>query len=215
MLPAMVMAVAMHPGPATTAAATTRGPWCHTTALTATTHGPIPAIHPAFTPRPASPRSLALPRITPAAVIQLLPPDITSTIRPVTPAVAFPALPFPLAAAPITPAAVRTIQAALPAALGAVASAAAPRTTPVAASEVAWVAHPQEAPASAAAPTTAATHQAVALPVTPAAGSTAAAATMACIEARGGLQDMKSNQCPEIFSGRFVCSPGSAHIKPC
>lgn len=214
MLPAMVMAEA-----------TARGPWCHTTALTATTHGPIPVIQTALTPRPASPRSLGLPRITPAAVTHLLPtPVITSTIRPATPAVAFPALPFPLAAVPITPAAARTIQAALPAALGAVASAAAPRTTPVAASEVAWVAHPQEAPASAAAPTTAATHQAVvlaahhqavALPATPAAGITAAAATMACIEARNGLQDMRSNQRPEIFSERFVCSPGSVHINPC
>ena len=186
MLPAMVMAVA-----------TTRGPWCHTTALTAATHGPIPAIHPALIPRPASPRSLAHPRITPAAVTHLLPtPVITNTIRPVTPAVAFPALPFPLAAVPITPAA--------------------PRTTPVAASAVVLAAHPQEAPASAAAPTTAATHQAVvlaaphqavALPATQVADITAAAATMACIEVRNDLQDMGSNQRPETFSGRFCLQP--------
>lgn len=199
----MGMAVGIHPGQTTTAAATTRGQWCHTTALTATAHGPIPVIQTALTPRPASLHSLALPRITPAAVTQLLPPlVITSTVRPVTPAVAFPALPFPLAAAPITPAAAHTIQAAVPVVLVVVDLAAARRTTPAVASAVDLVAHRQEAPASAAVLTTAATHQAVvhtvdlaALhplhreavpPATPVADITAAAA-MACIESRNDL----------------------------
>ena len=216
MHPAMVMAVAIRPGQTTTAAATARGLRCHTTALTATTHGPTPAIQTALTPRPASLHSLALPRITPAAGTHLLPMVITSSIRPVTPAVAFLAVPFPLAAAPTTPAAAHTIPAAVPAA-SAEALVAAPHTTPAVASAVEWVAHPPEAPASAAAPTTAATHRVAvrqvdlaALPATPAAVITAAATTMACIEVRSGLQDMRSNQRPETFSGRFVCSPGSA-----
>lgn len=198
MLPAMVMAAGIRPGQTTTAAATTHGQWCHTTALTATAHGPIPAIRTALTPLPASPHFLALPRITPAAVTQLLPPVITSTIRPVTPAAAFPVLPFPLVAAPIIPVAARTIQAAVSAALGED-LVVARRTTPVVASAVDWVAHRQEAPASAAAPTTAATlhtvdlavlhplHRAVALPATPVADITAAAAT-ACTEGRNDLQ---------------------------
>ena len=186
----MGMVVGIRPGPVTTAEATAHGQWYHTTALTATTHGPIPVIQTALTPRPASLHSSGLPRITPAAVIQLLPPGITSTIRPVTPAVAFPALPFPLAAVPITPAAVRTMQAVVPAASAMVDLAAARRTTPA----VAGVAHRQEAPASAAAPTTTATPPAVvhtvvllvALPVTPVADITAAA--MACMKGHNDLQ---------------------------